>query len=74
MTETWFLLTEENIPTDWEIYLYYVYPSLFYFLVKHESKTDKLPKPEKWVADDFWEPSKKFEESILSDASEGLDG
>ncbi len=51
-----------------------MYPSLFYFLVKHESKTDKLPKPEKWVADDFWEPSKKFEESILSDASEGLDG
>lgn len=41
--------------------------------VRHESKTDKLPKPEKWVSDDFWEPSKKFEESILSDASEGLD-
>ncbi|CAC5426355.1 Leucine-rich repeat-containing protein 61 [Mytilus coruscus] len=32
-----------------------------------------LPKPSKWVPDEYWEPSNKFEESILSDASEELE-
>lgn len=44
------------------------------FTVRSDDSNETMCSPESWVPEQFWEPSTKFEQSMLGDAEQQLEG